>query len=52
MNSDFAFVDDAVVIDLSDMNTVSVDVQSKVGFTLESFFDTSSLPLSANTSVL
>lgn len=30
MNSDFAFVDDAVVIDLSDMNTVSVDVQSKV----------------------
>ena len=29
-NSDFALADDAVVIDLSDLNTVTVDVQSKV----------------------
>ena len=29
-NSDFALVDDAVVIDLSYLNTVTVDVQSKV----------------------
>ena len=29
-NSDFTLVDDAVVIDLSDLNTVSVDVESKV----------------------
>ena len=29
-NSDFALADDAVVIDLSYLNTVTVDVQSKV----------------------
>ena len=33
MNSEFAYVDDAVVIDLSDINSVTVDVQSKVCFT-------------------
>lgn len=30
MNSEFAFVNDAVVIDLSDLNTVTVDMESKV----------------------
>lgn len=30
MNSEFAYVDDAVVIDLSDINSITVDVQSKV----------------------
>ena len=29
-NSDFALADDAVVIDLSDLNTVTVDVKGKV----------------------
>lgn len=29
-NSDFALADDAVVIDLSDLNTVTVDVEGKV----------------------
>lgn len=29
-NSDFALVDGAVVIDLSDLNTVTVDVEGKV----------------------
>ena len=29
-NSDFALADNAVVIDLSDLNTVTVDIQSKV----------------------
>lgn len=29
-NSDFAMVDDAVVINLSDMNSVTVDVEKKV----------------------
>ena len=29
-NSDFALANDAVVIDLSDLNTVTVDVQTKV----------------------
>ena len=29
-NSDFALADDAMVIDLSYLNTVTVDVQSKV----------------------
>ena len=33
MNSEFAYVDDAVVIDLSDINSVTVDVQSKVCLT-------------------
>lgn len=33
MNSEFAYVDGAVVIDLSDINSVTVDVQSKVCFT-------------------
>ena len=33
MNSEFAYVDGAVVIDLSDINSVSVDVQSKVCLT-------------------
>ena len=29
-NSDFALADNAVVIDLSDLNSVTVDIQSKV----------------------
>lgn len=29
-NSDFALANDAVVIDLSDLNTVTVDVEGKV----------------------
>lgn len=29
-NSDFALVEDAVVIDLSDLNSVTVDVENKV----------------------
>ena len=29
-NSDFALAEDAVVIDLSDLNTVTVDVEGKV----------------------
>ena len=36
-NSDFALVDDAVVIDLSYLNTVTVDVQSKVCVLLDFF---------------
>ena len=36
-NSDFALADDAVVIDLSDLNTVTVDVQSKVCVPLDFF---------------
>ena len=30
MNSEFALVEDAVVIDLSDLNSVTVDVENKV----------------------
>ena len=29
-NSDFALAEDAVVIDLSDLNTITVDVEGKV----------------------
>ena len=36
-NSDFALADNAVVIDLSDLNTVTVDVQSKVCGPLDFF---------------
>ena len=36
-NSDFALANDAVVIDLSDLNTVTVDVQSKVCVQLDFF---------------
>ena len=36
-NSDFALANDAVVIDLSDLNTVTVDVQSKVCVPLDIF---------------
>ena len=36
-NSDFALADNAVVIDLSDLNTVTVDVQSKVCVPLDFF---------------
>lgn len=46
MNSEFAYVDDAVVIDLSDINSVTVDVQSKVCFTdiRESFYKANVTP--------
>ena len=36
-NSDFALADNAVVIDLSDLNTVTVDVQSEVCGPLDFF---------------
>ena len=36
-NSDFALANGAVVIDLSDLNTVTVDVQSKVCVPLDFF---------------
>ena len=36
-NSDFALANGAVVIDLSDLNTVTVDVQSKVCVQLDFF---------------
>ena len=38
-NSDFALAKDAVVIDLSDLNTVTVDVQSKVCVLFDVFSD-------------